>query len=73
MFKENYLNIIGKRNERRNNKIMKAKFKFIFRDGTTMRDRNSYRTIAQARAWAKAHNKYTQRKTRKVLRVVPIK
>ena len=39
---------------------MKGKFVFYFADGTKIIDRNGYKTMAQAKSWASAHNKGTK-------------
>ena len=39
---------------------MKGKFIFYFADGTKLIDRNGYKTMAQAKSWASAHNKGTK-------------
>lgn len=53
---------------------MKGKFIYKFADGTQMVDRNRYKTIKEAKSWAKGHNKSAP-KSDKVIAVIkrPIK
>ncbi len=54
--------------------MVKGKFKFIFRDGSTMIDRNGYKSISGARLWARAHNLASETlKQERVIKVVPLK
>ncbi len=49
---------------------MKGKFVYVFADGSTMTDRNGYKTLAGAKSWAEAHNRIPQmKKGRKVIRI----
>ena len=54
---------------------MAGKFIYHFGDGSTMRDRNRYKTIAGAKSWAKAHNmsKKNMAQGRKVIRITKVK
>ena len=53
--------------------MVKSKFVFHFGDGSKMSDRNGYNTLNQAKSWSKSHNKYTQRKKDKIVKVTTIK
>jgi len=50
--------------------MVKGKFKYIFKDGSSMTDRNGYKPLSGAKAWAKAYNKAQKKKSRKVALVV---
>ena len=52
---------------------MVSKYIYTFGDGSTMADRNGYKTLAEAKSWAKNHNKGTKIKSRKVISVTASK
>ena len=49
---------------------MKGKYVYVFGDGSVMTDRNGYKTMRAAKAWAKGHNKGAKVKRRKVTNVI---
>ena len=48
---------------------MKGKFVFHFKDGMKIIDRNGYQTMAQAKSWAKAHNKNIGKNDSKIIKI----
>ena len=46
----------------------KGKFKFHFKSGYTIVDRNKFTKLSQAQAWVRAHNKGTKIKGDKIVK-----
>ena len=54
--------------------MVKGKYRYHFADGSTMTDKNGYKTLAGARSWAKSHNMSPRtNKSDKVIRITEIK
>ena len=52
----------------------RGRFKYVFASGWKMTDRNKYKTLAGARAWAKAHNLSPDtKKSEKIVRIIKVK
>ena len=53
---------------------MKGKFRYHFANGSSMVDRNGYKTLSGAKAWAHGHNLSPKtRKTEKVVKITMVK
>ncbi len=53
--------------------MVKGKFRYHFKGGRTMIDKNRYKTMKEAKAWARGHNKYIPKGFSKVVKVTTIK